>query len=137
VPDFCNTLINGKPANEVITDKAWLEGEFFTTVQQRGAAIIAARGQSSAMSAASSCIDHVHDLHFATPKGSWNSVCVPSDGSYGIPEGLIFSFPVVSDGKGGYTIVQGLKTNDFLNQKIKATTAELQQEKEIVADLLG
>ncbi len=136
VPDFVNTKIGGKSAGEVVTDKAWLEGDFFKTVQQRGAAIIAARGLSSAASAASSLIDHVHDLFVATPKGAWHSVCVPSDGSYGVQEGLISSFPVTSDGKGGWSIVQGLPITPFIQQKIAATVKELQTEREVVADLL-
>jgi malate dehydrogenase len=136
VPDFLNTKIGGKPANQVITDKAWLEGDFFKTVQQRGAAIIAARGLSSAMSAASSLIDHVRDLHRATPKGLWHSVCVKSDGSYGVPEGLISSFPVTSDGKGGWSIVPGLELSPFLKEKIAGTIKELQTEREVVKDLL-
>jgi len=137
VPDFLNTTIGGQSAASVITDRAWLEGEFFKTVQQRGAAIITARGVSSAASAANALIDHVRDLRTATPKGEWRSVCVRSDGSYGVPEGLVFSFPVVADGKGGWSIVQGLALDAFLKQKLAATVAELEQEKTIVAHLLG
>jgi malate dehydrogenase len=136
VPDFVNTKIGGKSAGDVVTDKAWLEGDFFKTVQQRGAAIIAARGLSSAASAASALIDHVRDLHVATPKGAWHSVCVHSDGSYGVQEGLISSFPVTSDGRGGWSIVQGLSISPFLQGKIAATVKELQTEREVVADLL-
>lgn len=136
VPDFVNTKIGGKSAGEVVTDQAWLQGDFFKTVQQRGAAIIAARGLSSAASAASSLIDHVRDLHFATPKGAWHSVCVKSDGSYGVPEGIISSFPVTSDGQGNWSIVQGLPLTPFLKEKIAATVKELQMEREVVADLL-
>jgi len=136
VPDFVNTKIGGKSAGDVITDKAWLEGEFFKTVQQRGAAIIAARGLSSAASAASALIDHVHDLHVATPKGTWHSVCVRSDGSYGVQEGIISSFPVTSDGQGNWSIVQGLALTPFLKEKIAATVKELAMEREVVADLL-
>ncbi len=136
VPDYVNTKIGGKSAGEVITDKAWLEGDFFKTVQQRGAAIIAARGLSSAASAASALIDHVRDLHVATPKGAWHSVCVKSDGSYGVPEGIISSFPVTSDGAGNWSIVQGLAVTPFIQQKIAATVKELQTEREVVADLL-
>lgn len=137
VPDFLNTTIGGKSAASVITERAWLEGEFFKTVQQRGAAIITARGVSSAASAANALIDHVRDLRTATPKGEWRSVCVRSDGSYGVPAGLIFSFPVVADGQGGWSIVQGLALDAFLKQKLAATVAELEQEKAIVAHLLG
>jgi malate dehydrogenase len=137
VPDFENVTIGGKRATDVITDHEWLKGEFFTTVQKRGAAIIAARGLSSAMSAANGLIDHVHDLVNATPDGSWRSVCVPSDGSYGVTKGLISSFPVASDGKGGYKIVQGLELSEFLETKLKASVAELESEREAVADLLS
>ncbi len=137
VPDFVNTSIHGKSAAEVITDKAWLEGEFFKAVQQRGAAIIAARGSSSAASAAGALIDHVRDMTQATPKGAWNSICVRSDGSYGVPEGLISSFPVTTDGKGGWSIVPGLKITPFIQAKIDATVKELQMEREVVKDLLA
>ncbi|QDV07006.1 Malate dehydrogenase [Planctomycetes bacterium Poly30] len=137
VPDFKNATIGGKPADEVITDHEWLKNDFFSTVQKRGAAIIQARGLSSAMSAANGLIDHVHDLVNATADGSWRSVCVPSDGSYGVTEGLISSFPVQSDGQGGYKIVQGLELGDFLSGKLKASVAELEEERETVADLLS
>ena len=137
VPDYYHTTIDGKSAYEVIGDEAWLSGDFFTTVQKRGAAIIAARGSSSAASAANALVDHVRDMVTPTPAGEWRSVCVPSDGSYGVPEGLISSFPVRADGKGGWEIVQGLELNDFLRAKLDATVAELEGEKSIVADLLG
>src|SRR5262245_16594792 len=137
VPDFHNTTIGGKPADAVIRERAWLEGEFFKVVQQRGAAIIAARGVSSAASAANALIDHVRDLGAATPKGEWRSVCVRSDGSYGVPEGLVSSFPVRANGKGGWEIVKGLELDAFLKSKLAASVAELQQEKAIVAHLLG
>ncbi len=137
VPDYRNTRIGGKSAAEVITDHEWLQGEFFTTVQQRGAAIIKARGLSSAASAACGLIDHVHDLVHPTAGGDWRSVCVPSDGSYGVPEGLISSFPVASKADGSYEIVQGLELDGFLQEKLAATVAELEQEKAVVADLLG
>jgi malate dehydrogenase len=137
VPDYKNTRIGGQPADQVIKDRAWLQGEFFSTVQQRGAAIIKARGLSSAASAASALVDHVRDLVQPTPKGEWRSVCVPSDGSYGVPKGLISSFPVAADGKGGYSIVPGLALDEFLKTKISATVAELEQEREVVANLLG
>jgi len=136
VPDFYNTTIDGRSAAEVIGDDEWLKGEFFTTVQKRGAAIIAARGLSSAASAANGLVDHVRDLVTATPDGEWRSVCVPSDGSYDVPEGLISSFPVCSDGNGGYKIVQGVELNDFLREKIDASVKELQEEKAVVADML-
>jgi malate dehydrogenase len=136
VPDFTNTWIDGKPAHEVISDHAWLKGDFFKTVQQRGAAIIAARGSSSAASAANALIDHVRDLHNPTPKGEWHSVCVVSDGSYGVKEGLISSFPVTSDGKGNWEIVRGLKLDAFIQEKVAATVKELEMERTVVADLL-
>ena len=137
VPDYALTTIGGKPAHQVIRDEAWLQGEFFKTVQQCGAAVIAARGVSSAASAANALIDHVRDLVRPTPQGEWRSVCVQSDGSYGVPQGLISSFPVRADGKGGWSIVQGLALEGFLKQKVAASVAELQQEKAVVADLLG
>ena len=137
VPDFVNTTIDGRPAAEVIGDDGWLKGEFLKTVQQRGAAIIAARGASSAASAANALIDHVRDLVNATPQGEWRSVAVASDGSYGVPEGLISSFPVRSDGHGGWEIAQGLTMNPFLREKIAASVKELEFERSVVADLLG
>jgi malate dehydrogenase len=136
VPDFVHATIGGKPAADVIGDRAWLEGDFVKVVQQRGAAIIAARGLSSAASAANALIDHVRDLRTATPKGEWRSVCVRSDGSYGVPEGLIFSYPVRADGKGGWSIVQGLELDAFLKKGLSATVQELEQERELVKDLL-
>ncbi len=135
-PDAENAKINGRPAMEVITDHDWLRGEFITTVQKRGAAIIAARGKSSAASAANAVLDHVKSFENKTAEGNWFSAAVPSDGSYGIAEGLIFSFPLVSDGAGSYEIVQGLTWSDFAKEKIAVTEAELKHEKELVADLL-
>jgi malate dehydrogenase len=136
VPDFFNTTIRGKSAAQAITDRAWLEGAFLDTVQKRGAAIIAARGLSSAASAANALIDHVLDLCGATPRGEWRSACVKSDGSYGVREGLISSFPIASDGRGNWAIVQGLEMQPFLRQKIDASVSELMSEREVVADLL-
>jgi malate dehydrogenase len=137
VPDFFLTTIQGKPAHTVISDRAWLEGEFINNVQQRGAAIIKARGSSSAASAANALIDHVRDLRQPTPKGEWRSVCVASDGSYGVPEGLISSFPVRADGRGGWEIVQGLDLDPFLKERIARTVRELEDEREVVKNLLG
>ena len=137
VPDFYNAKIRGQSAAKVIADEAWLKGDFIKTVQQRGAAIIAARGVSSAASAANALVDHVRDLHHATPAGEYRSVCVCSDGSYGVPEGLIFGYPVRSDGKGGWSIVQGLEMNDFLKEKLAATIKELEGEREVVKTLLA
>jgi malate dehydrogenase len=135
VPDYKNTKINGKSAEEAIGDLDWLQGEFFTTVQKRGAAIIAARGLSSAMSAANGLVDHVRDLRFGCD--GIRSMCVPSDGSYGVTEGLISSFPVRCTGNNAYEIVQGLELDDFLRGRLAATVAELAGEKDVVADLLG
>ena len=105
-------------------------------VQKRGAAVIAARGKSSAASAANAALDHVMSFEAKTPEGHWFSAAVPSDGSYGIEEGLMFSFPVVSDGQGGYEIVQGLTLSDFAREKVALTEQELQEEKAVVADLM-
>ena len=135
-PDAENAKISGKPVPEVITDIEWLQNEFITTVQKRGAAIIAARGLSSAASAANAALDHVKSFENKTPEGEWFSAAVPSDGSYGIDKGLVFSFPICSDGKGGYSIVQDLPLSDFARGKIAATLEELRSEKEVVIDLL-
>ncbi len=135
-PDAEHAKINGKPAFDVITDHDWLRNDFITTVQKRGAAVIAARGHSSAASAANAIIDHVRSMVTPTPEGHWFSAAVPSDGSYGIDEGLVFSFPVVSDGQ-NYSIVQGLEHSDWAKEKLNITLDELRQEKAIVADMLG
>ncbi|HRV93887.1 MAG TPA: malate dehydrogenase [Anaerolineae bacterium] len=135
-PDAENAKINGKPAYDVIGHHDWLRSEFITTVQKRGAAIIAARGLSSAASAANGAIDHVKSMVNKTPEGHWFSAAVPSDGSYGIAEGIIFSYPVTSDGQGNYSIVQGLSLSDWAKEKIAVTEAELRDERETVADLL-
>ncbi len=134
-PDFYNAKIGGVPAAERITDDAWLQGEFIETVQKRGAAVIAARGLSSAASAANGIIDTVKGLTTPTAEGDWNSVCVRSDGSYGIDEGLIASFPIRTDGE-NWSIVQDLPINDFAQGKIDSTVQELKEEREAVADLL-
>ncbi len=138
VPDFENARVGGRPVPEVITDRAWLEGEFLATVQQRGKAIIDARGASSAASAANALIDHVRTWRGGHPtaEGDWVSMAVVSDGSYGVPEGLICGFPVTTDGEGGYEIVQGLELSDFAQGKLDATVAELSSEREAVADML-
>ncbi len=135
-PDFTNAKIGGQPASEVITDQAWLEGDFISTVQKRGAAIIEARGLSSAASAANAVVDTVVSLTNPTPEGDWHSVCVPSDGSYGVPEGLISSFPIHTKADGSYEIVQGVPVSDFSRAKIDASAAELAEEREAVAALL-
>jgi malate dehydrogenase len=133
-PDLSHTKIGGRPAPEVIADEAWMEKEFIPTVQQRGAAIIEARGASSAASAASAAIDHVHDWVLGTAAGSWVSMAIPSDGSYGVPEGIISSFPVTCSG-GDYTIVQGLDIDDFSRTRIDASAKELGEERAAVGDL--
>ena len=134
-PDFFNAKISGKPATDVITDRAWLEGTFIPTVQKRGAAIIEARGFSSAASAACAAGDHVKSMLAPTPKGDWFSSAVLSDGSYGIPKGIVSGFPVRTDGK-KWEIVQGLPINDFARAKIDASVKELQEEKGLVQSLL-
>ncbi len=136
-PDFYNAKINGQAAPEVINDEEWLQGEFIKTVQQRGSAIIKARGASSAASAANAALDTVIRINTPTPEGDWFSTAIPSDGSYGIPEGLIFSFPLRSKGNGAYEIVQGLELNDFSKEKIKATSSELEMEREAVKEMLS
>ena len=136
-PDAENARINGNPATDAIGHVAWLRGEFIETVQQRGAAVIAARGLSSAASAANAALDHAVSFETQTPDGDWYSAGVLSDGSYGIEEGLIFSYPLRSDAAGGYSVVQGLELSDFAREKIDATTAELQEEKAVIQDLLS
>ncbi len=134
-PDFFNTKINGRLVPEVISHREWLEKDFISTVQQRGAAIIKARGLSSAASAANAAVDTVRKLVTPTPAGDWFSVAVHSDGSYGIEKGLIFSYPIRSNGK-DFEIVQGVPLNDFSKAKIAATENELKEEKSLVADLI-
>ena len=134
-PDFYNTKINGRPVPEVISHTEWLEKDFISTVQQRGAAIIKARGLSSAASAANAACNTVYKLTHPTPAGDWFSVGVHSDGSYGIEKGLIFSYPIRSNGK-DFEIVQGVPLNDFSKAKIAVTENELKEEKSLVADLL-
>ncbi len=135
-PDFYNARINGQNADAVIGDEAWLQDTFIPIVQQRGAAIIKARGLSSAASAANAIVDTVGSLSKPTPDGDWNSVALCSDGSYGIQEGLITSFPVRSDGNGNWEIVQDIPINEFSRGKINASVAELAEEREMVSDLL-
>ncbi len=135
-PDYFNAKIDGKPVPEVITDKEWFANTFIPTVQQRGAAIIKARGLSSAASAANAAIDTVRSIVNPTPEGGWNSVAICSDGSYGIEKGLMFSYPIRGDGR-SWEIVQGLPVNDFSRSKITATENELKEEKSLVAELLA
>ena len=134
-PDFYNASISGRPVTEVITDDAWLKGAFIETVQKRGAAIIKARGLSSAASAANAVIDTVRNITTHTPAGEFFSAAVSSDGSYGVELGIMFGFPLRSDGN-EYTIVTGLKHNEFAQSKIKATLDELLVEKGMVAQLI-
>jgi malate dehydrogenase len=134
-PDFYNARIDGRPANEVIGDEKWLKEEFIARVQQRGAAVIKARGLSSAGSAAHAIVDTVRSLTNDTPGDNWHSVAVCSDGSYGVEKGLISSFPVRVRG-GKREIVQNLSINDFSRAKIDASVAELKEEKSLVSELL-
>jgi malate dehydrogenase len=134
-PDVFHAEVAGKPAFDAVgNDQAWLEGEFIPTVQQRGAAIIKARGLSSAASAANAAIDHVRTWALGTAAGDWVSMAVPSDGSYGVPEGLISGFPVTCAG-GRYEIVQGLDIDEFSRGRIDASVAELEGERDTVAGL--
>jgi malate dehydrogenase len=133
-PDIFHADVAGENAAERVGDQAWLENEFIPTVQKRGAAIIEARGASSAASAANAAIDHVHDWVLGTPGGDWVSMAIPSDGSYGVEEGIISSFPVTTS-NGAYEIVQGLEINDFSRTRIDATVNELKEEREAVRQL--
>ena len=132
-PDVFHAEVAGQNAAKLINDQAWVEGTFIPTVQKRGAAIIEARGLSSAASAANAAIDHVRDWVMGT--NDWVSMGIPSDGSYGIPEGLMFGYPVTCSG-GQYTIVKGLEHNDFAKGKIAATQKELSEERAAIAHLL-
>jgi malate dehydrogenase len=134
-PDFFNAKISGQMVPAVIKDETWLKGEFITTIQQRGAAIIKARGLSSAASAANAAVNTVYKLTHPTPAGDWFSVAAHSDGSYGIEKGLIFSYPIRSNGR-DFEIVHGVPLNDFSKAKIAATENELKIEKMEVASLL-
>ena len=133
-PDIFHAEINGENAAALVNDQPWLENDFIPTVAKRGAAIIAARGASSAASAANATVEHMHDWVLGSAAGDWVSAAVPSDGSYGVPEGIISSFPVVQSG-GGYEIVQGLEINDFSRARIDASVAELQDEAQAVTEL--
>ncbi|QDT65830.1 malate dehydrogenase [Calycomorphotria hydatis] len=135
-PDFYNAEINGKPVPEVITDHDWLKGDFISTVQKRGAAVIQARGASSAASAANAALHTLKDLTNPTPAGDTFSAAIASDGSYGIDEGLMFSFPLVNDGN-SISIVSGVEHNEFAQAKVDATLAELREERDTVKDLLA
>ncbi|MGD0260487.1 MAG: malate dehydrogenase [Verrucomicrobiota bacterium] len=134
-PDFYNAKIKGQPVPQVITDQAWLKGEFITSVQQRGAAILKARGASSAASAAVAIVDSVSSIIKPTHASDWHSLCLCSDGSYGVEPGLISSFPIHSDGH-ELEIVQGLPINEFSRARIDITVNELKEEKAMVGELL-
>lgn len=134
VPDLHHAIVDGKSATDVV-DEAWMRDTFIPTVQKRGAAIIEARGASSAASAASAAIDHMRDWVQGTPQGNWTSVALRSDGSYGIGEGIMYSYPVTVRG-GEMSIVQGLETNTFIQERMKASEEELLEEREAVAHLL-
>ena len=132
-PDITNAVVNGSAAKDVV-DYNWYKDEFIPTVQQRGAAIIKARGASSAASAASAAIDHMRNWALGTADGDWVSIAIPSDGSYGVAEGIIFGYPVTCSG-GKYEIVQGLNVDDFSKEKIAATEKELREERDAVKHL--
>jgi malate dehydrogenase len=134
-PDVFHAEVGGQPAFEAVgRDQAWLEGDFIPTVQQRGAAIIKARGLSSAASAANAAVDHIRSWVLGTPAGDWVSMGIPSDGSYGTPEGIISSFPVTC-ANGAYEIVRGLDIDDFSRARIDASTTELAEERDSVHEL--
>ena len=133
-PDLFHAEVSGKNAYEAVNDHAWVDGTFIPTVAKRGAAIIGARGASSAASAANAAIDHIHSWVMGTPEGDWVSMGIPSDGSYGVPEGIISSFPVTIE-NGVYSIVQGLEIDDYSRGKIDASAAELVEERDAVKDL--
>ena len=134
-PDFANATIAGTPVPQAIGDQAWLEGAFIETVQKRGAAIIEARGASSAASAANAAIDTVVSLRTATPAGDCASVAVSSNGEYGVPEGLMFGYPVIADGTGAWTVAEGVEHDDFAKARIATTLNELIEERDAVKDL--
>jgi malate dehydrogenase len=135
-PDFANAHIGGRPAPEVIADHDWLRGDFITGVQKRGAAVIQARGSSSAASAANAVVDSVVSIRTPTDPGDFVSLAVPSSGEYGVPAGLQFGYPVRSTGT-GWEVVAGLEHDDFGRDRIRVTTEELLEERSEVADLLG
>ncbi len=136
-PDFYNAKIGGAPVTELIHDESWLKGEFLTTVQKRGAAIIDARGASSAASAANAIIDTVRSLSNPTPAGDWYSVAVCSKGEYNTPEGLVIGFPIRTSVDGSWEVVPGVKHNAWAQEKFDATVRELGEEREAVSHLIG
>ncbi len=132
-PDLSHTTVGGKPAHDLV-DRSWYENDYIPRVAKRGAEIIDARGASSAASAANGAIDHIRDWIMGTPEGDWTSMAVPSDGSYGIPEGLTYSFPVTCS-NGEYQIVQGLDIDDFSRERMEITQKELEEERDAVAKI--
>ena len=134
-PDLHHATVAGKPAIDMV-DQDWYANEYIPRVAKRGAEIIEARGASSAASAANGAINHIHDWVLGTPADDWVSMAVPSDGSYGIPEGLMYSFPVACKA-GKYEVVQGLEVNDFSRDKMEATRKELEEERDAVSKILG
>jgi len=135
-PDYAHARIDGKPLPDVITDTGWLQGEFLSTVQQRGAAVIAARGASSAASAAHAALNSVQSVVRPTPDGDWHSLAVVSRGEYGIPEGLQFGYPIRSDGR-AWSVVEGIEHDAFAADRIRVSTDELAEERDEVRSLLG
>jgi malate dehydrogenase len=133
-PDLFHAKVDGEEARKLVDDDVWIKEEFIPRVAKRGAEIIDARGASSAASAANSAIDHIHDWVLGTPEGDWTSMSIPSDGSYGVPEGIISSFPVTCSG-GEYSIVEGLEIDGFSRERINASADELLEERKAVADL--
>ena len=133
-PDIFHAKVSGKSAVEAVADQEWMENDFIPTVQKRGAAIIEARGASSAASAANAAIDHVHDWVTGTPEGDWVSMAIPTAGSYGVEEGLISSYPVTCR-DGAYEIVEGLEISDFARERIEMTVNELKEERDAVREL--
>jgi malate dehydrogenase len=133
-PDILHAKVRGENAAKVVDDQQWLENEFIPTVQKRGAAIIEARGASSAASAANAAIDHAHDWVLGTPEGDWVSMSIPSDGSYGVAEGIFSGFPVTCSG-GSYKIVEGLEIDSFSRERIDASVGELKEERDAVKQL--
>ena len=133
-PDVFHAKVKGQPAAETINDQRWIEDDFIPTVQKRGAAVIEARGASSAASAANAAIGHVHDWVLGTPSGDWVSMAIPTDGSYGVAEGIFSSYPCTCSG-GSYKIVPGLEVDDFSRSRIDATVAELNEERDAVRQL--
>jgi malate dehydrogenase len=136
-PDFFNAKIDGRAATEVISDHDWLKSDFIRTVQQRGAAIIKARGASSAASAANAVVDTVRSIETPTPAGDWYSVAICSQGDYGVEKGLIASFPIRTLPGGGVEVVKNVPIGDFSRSRIDATVQELKEERDLVRDLVG